>query len=70
MRCLLDDLGAFGINADQRTTVAEDEEERFMVNWIAAEKARGGLQHAVVYAQRKKKISTKKACSCWLARES
>ena len=56
--CLLDDLRAFGINADQWTTVAPDEgksrtteeqgAEHFMVNWIAAEKASDRLQHAVV----------------------
>ena len=49
--CLLDDLRAFDINADQGTTVAQDEGEwrkteekgveRFTVNWIASEKARG-----------------------------
>ena len=54
----LDDLRAFGINADQWTTAAQDEgesrktaeqgAERFMVNSIAAEKVRAGLRHAVV----------------------
>ena len=57
----LDDLRAFGISADRWTTVAQDiygEEEwrkaaeqgteRFMAKWIAAEKARAGLRHAVV----------------------
>ena len=57
--CFLDDLRAFGINADQRATAAQDKEEwrrtaeqgarRFMAKWIAAEKARAGLRHAVVY---------------------
>ena len=47
MRCLLDDRRAFGINADQWTTEAQDEgkwrktaeqeAERFMVELIAAE---------------------------------
>ena len=57
--CFLDDLRAFGINADQWTTAAQDEEgwrrtmeqgvERFMAEWTAAaEKARAGLRHAVV----------------------
>ena len=56
--CLLDDFRAFGINADQWTTAAHDERgwrrtveqeaERFMAKWIAAEKARAGLRHAVV----------------------
>ena len=59
--CLLDDLRGFGINADQWTTAAPDEgewrkmdekgAERFMVNWIAAEKARDGLRHAVLYVR-------------------
>ena len=57
-RCLLDDLRAFGINADQRTTAAQDEEEwrktaeqgaeRFVAEWIPAEEAGSGLWHAVV----------------------
>ena len=43
----VDDLGAFGLNADQRITTAQDEgkwrktteqgAERFMAKWIAAE---------------------------------
>ena len=58
MGCFLDDLRAFGINADQRTTAAQDEgewrrtaeqgAEHFMVKWIAAEKVRAGLRYAVV----------------------
>ena len=56
--CFLDDLRAFGINADQWTTAAqykrewrrtaEQEAERFMAKLITAEKARAGLRHAVV----------------------
>ena len=53
--CLLDDLRAFGINADRWTTAAQDEEEwretaqDFMAKWIAAKKVRAtGLRHAVV----------------------
>ena len=56
--CFLDDLGAFGINADQRITAAQDEgewhrtaeqgAEHFMSKWVAAEEARAGLRHAVV----------------------
>ena len=38
--CFLHDLRAFGINADQWTTAAQDE-------GIAAEKARAGRRHAV-----------------------
>ena len=58
MGCVLDDLRAFGINSDQWTTAAQDEEEwrrtaeqgaeHFMEKWIAAEKAKAGLRHAVV----------------------
>ena len=58
MRCFLDDLRAFGINGDQWTTAAQDEREwrrtaeqgaeHFMAKWIAAEKAKVGLRHAVV----------------------
>ena len=60
MGCFLDDLRAFGINADQWwTTAAQDDEgewrrtaeqaaEHFMAKWIAAEKTKAGLRHAVV----------------------
>ena len=58
MRCFLDDLRAFGINANQWTTAAQNEgkwrrtaeqgAERFMVKWIAAEKARAGPRYVVV----------------------
>ena len=58
MWCLLDDLRAFGFNVDQWTTAALDEgewrktseqgAERFMAKWVAAERARSGLRHAVV----------------------
>ena len=61
MKCLLDDLRAFGIiNADLWTTAAQDEgewhktaeqgAERFMAKLITAEKVRAGIrrQHAVV----------------------
>ena len=58
MGCLLDALRAFGINADQWTTAAQDEgewrktmgqeAERFMVKLFAAEKNRAGRQHPVV----------------------
>ena len=59
MGCFLDDLRAFGISADQWTTVAQDEgewrrtaeqeAEHFMAKWIVVEKPRAGLRHAVVY---------------------
>ena len=58
MGCFLDDLRAFGINADQWTTAAQEGDEwlrtaergaeHFMAEWTAAAKARAGLQHAVV----------------------
>ena len=58
MECFLDDLRAFGINADQWTTAAQEEgewrrtagkrAEHFMAKWIAAEKVKAGLRHAVV----------------------
>ena len=56
--CFLDDLRAFGINANHWTTAAQDKGEwrrtaeqrveHFMAKWIAADKARAGLRHAVV----------------------
>ena len=59
MGCFLDDLRASGINANQWTTAAQDEggwritaeqgAEHFMAKWIAAEEARAGLRHAVVF---------------------
>ena len=58
MGCFLDDLRAFDINADHWTTAAQDEgewrrtaergAEHFMAKWIAAEKNKAGLRHAVV----------------------
>ena len=57
MGCLLDDLRAFGIQTDQWTVAAQDEgewhkkakqgAEHFMTKWIAAERARAALRHAV-----------------------
>ena len=57
MACLLDDLRAFGINADQWTIAAQNEGEwcktaeqgveRFMAKRIAAEKVGAGLRYAV-----------------------
>ena len=56
--CFLDDFRAFGINADQWTTAAQDEgewrrtaeqeAEHFMAKWIVTEKTKAGLPHAVV----------------------
>ena len=79
MGCFLDDLRAFDINADQLwTTAAQDEgewrrtveqgAEHFMVKWIAAEKARAGLRHAVVCrnvkGRAKQRIAqSKRACA-------
>ena len=58
MGCFPDDLRAFGINADQWTTAAQDEgewrrtakqgAEHFMAKLIAAEKVKAGLRYAVV----------------------
>ena len=58
MECFLEDLRAFGTNADQWTTAAQDEgewrrtaeqgAEHFMAKWIVAEKIKAGLRHAVV----------------------
>ena len=58
MGCFLDDLRAFGINADQWTTAVQDEgewrktaeqgAERFMAKWIASENVRTRLRYAVV----------------------
>ena len=58
MGCFLDDLRAFGINADQWTTAAQNEgewrrtaeqgAEHFMAKRAAAEKNKAGLRHAVV----------------------
>ena len=58
MGYFLDGLRAFGINADQWTTTAQDEgewrraaeqgAEHFMAKWIVAEKTKAGLRHAVV----------------------
>ena len=58
MGCFLDDLRVPGINADEWMTAAQDEgewrrtaeqeAEHFKAKWIATEKARAGLRHAVV----------------------
>ena len=58
MECFLDDLRAFGINADQWTTAAQDEgewrrtaergAEHFMAKWIVEEKTKTGVRNAVV----------------------
>ena len=58
MGCFLDDLIAFGINANQCMTAAQEEgegrstaeqgAEHFMAKRIAAEEARAGLWYAVV----------------------
>ena len=58
MGCFLDDLRAFGINADQWTIAAQDEgewrrtaeqgAEHFMTKLIVAERTKAELRHAVV----------------------
>ena len=75
-------LRAFGINADQWTTAAQDEgewrrtaeqgAERFMAKWIAAEKPRAGLRHAVVCPNvtertKERKTHSKRTCTGSLA---
>ena len=82
MGCFLDDLRAFGINAGQWTTAAQDEgewrrtaeqgAEYFMTKWIVAEKAKAGLRHAVVCpnvtGRTKERIAqSKRACAGSLA---
>ena len=83
MGCFLDDLRAFGINADQWTTAAQDDREwhrtaeqgaeHFMAKWIVAERAKAGLRHACSrMPERDEKDqgedSPKQAGSCWFAR--
>ena len=82
MGCFLDDLRAFDINADQWTTAAQDKEEwrrmaeqeaeHFMAKWIAAEKTKAELRHAVVCpnvtGRTKERIAqSKRARAGWLA---
>ena len=70
----LDDFRAVGINVGQWTTAAQDEEEwrstvgqgeveRFMATWIAIEKVRAGLRHAVVCLNVTARTKEKKALS-------
>ena len=83
MGCFLDDLRAFGINADQWRTAAQDEgewcrtaeqgAEHFMAKWIAAEKAKVGLRHGMQCMPERDgkdqgEDSPKQASSCWFAR--
>ena len=84
MGCFLDDLRAFGINADQWRTAAEDEEkwrrtakqgaERFMAKWIATEKVRAETTTCTSMPDRdgkdQEQENPKQACSCWFARHS
>ena len=72
MGCFLDDLRAFGINADQWTTAAQDEgewrrtaergAEHFMAKCIAAEN-RARLRHAVVCPNVTRRTKERKAQS-------
>ena len=82
MGCFLDDLKAFGINADLWTTTAQAEgklrrteeqrAEHFMANWITAEKP--GLGYDMQYSMLERNgkdqgVDTpKKAGLCWFAR--
>ena len=75
MERFLDDLRAFGINADQWTTAAQDEvewrrtaeqgAEYFMAKWIVAEKTKAGLRHAVVCPNVTGRTKKRKAQSGW-----
>ena len=82
MGCFLDGLRAFGINAEQWTTAAQDEgewrrtaeqgAEHFMAKLIVAEKNKAGLRHAVVCpsvtGRTEKRIAqSKRACAGSLA---
>ena len=82
MGCFLDDLRAFGIDADQWTTAAQDEGEwcrtaeqgveHFMAKWIAAEKTKGWTTACSSMPERDGKDQgedrPKQAGSCWFAR--
>ena len=80
MRCFVDDLRDFGINADQWTNAAQDEgewrktaeqgAERLMAKWITTKKARAELRHAVVCPKDQGEDSPKQAGSCWFTRHS
>ena len=76
MGCFLDDLRAFGINADQWTTAVQDEgewrrtaeqgAEHFMAKWIATEEAGAGLRHAVVWSNVTGRTKGRIARSKWV----
>ena len=81
MGCFLDDLRAFGINADQWTTAAQDEgewrskaeqgAEYFMAKWIAAEKNTRTTAYSGMLERDGKdqgEDNPKQAGSCWFAR--
>ena len=65
MGCFLDDLRAFGINADQRTTAAQDEGEwrRESQGWTTA---CSGMPER--HGKDQEEDSSKQAESCWFAR--
>ena len=78
--CFLDDLRAFGINADQWTTAAQDKgewrrtaergAEHFMARWIAADKSKAGLLAVVclnVTGRTKRIAQSKRTRPCCLA---
>ena len=75
MGCFLDDVRAFGINADPWKTAAQDEgewrrtaeqgAEHFMAKWIAAEEARAGLRPAVVCPNVTERTKERIAQSKW-----
>ena len=73
--CFLDDLRAFGINADQWRTAAQDEGELrrtaeqgveyFMAKLITAKKNKAGLRHAVVCPSVTERTKERIAQSKW-----
>ena len=73
--CFLNDLRAFGINANQWTTTVQDEgkwrrtaeqgAEHFMAKWILAEKTKAGLRHAVACPNVTGRIKKRIAQSKW-----
>ena len=74
MGYFLDDLKAFGDDAHQRTTAAQNDGEwrktaeqgagRFMAKWIAAEKVRSGSSMPERDGKDQERDSLKQACSC------
>ena len=68
----MEDTAALDEGEWRRT--AEQGAERFMAKWVAAEKARAGLRHALACPERDRKHQGEdrpnQADSCWFARHS